>query len=56
MCIRDRTLAVMGVPVDEIPEHIASGCKYDREILKFGQSVIAEERYISCLLYTSRCV
>ena len=42
----EETLAVMGVPVDEIPEYIASGCKYDREILKFGQSVIAEERYI----------
>lgn len=36
----------MGVPVNEIPEHIVSGCKYDREILKFGQSVIDEECYI----------
>ena len=41
----EETLAVMGVPEEEMPENIVSGCKYDREILKFGKSIITDGAY-----------
>ena len=41
----EETLAVMGVPKEEMPDNIVSGCKYDREILKFGKSIITEGTY-----------
>lgn len=41
----EETLMVMGVPKENIPEHIVSGCKYDRKILEFGRNIIRKENY-----------
>lgn len=41
----EETLMIMGVPHEEIPERIISGCQYDKELLTFGNNVIKEGRY-----------
>lgn len=41
----EETLLIMGVPESEIPSYITNGCKYDNELLKFGESIIAKGEY-----------
>ena len=41
----EETLLIMGVPKDEIPHQITAGCKYDKELLKFGRELIAKGEY-----------
>ena len=41
----EETLLVMGVPETEIPYHITEGCKYDKELLKFGQEIVSRGEY-----------
>ncbi|MCC8107077.1 MAG: cobalamin-binding protein [Clostridiales bacterium] len=41
----EETLLVMGVPEDEIPAQITEGCKYDKELLKFGAEIIKKNDY-----------
>ena len=43
----EETLMVMGIPKEDIPEHIVSGCKYDRKIQEFGRNIIKKENYKS---------
>ena len=42
----EETLLIMGIPFDEIPQSILNGCKYDKELLKFGRSVIEKQEYL----------
>lgn len=42
----EETLLVMGVPMDEIPKTIKEGCQYDRDLEKFGQSIIRSGAYV----------
>lgn len=39
------TLLIMGVPENDIPHHIIEGCKYDKELLKFGRKLIEKGEY-----------
>lgn len=41
----EETLLVMGIPENEIPHQITAGCKYDKELLKFGRELIAKGEY-----------
>ena len=41
----EETLLVMGVPLEHIPKTIREGCRYDKELLKFGKGVIKREEY-----------
>lgn len=41
----EETLFVMGVPEEQIPKTITEGCKYDKELLKFGQDIIRKGEY-----------
>lgn len=41
----EETLLAMGVPEDEIPHSITEGCKYDKELLKFGMDIIKKAEY-----------
>ena len=41
----EETLLVMGVPYEEIPKTIKEGCQYDKDLEKFGQSVINSGEY-----------
>lgn len=41
----EETLLIMGVPEDQIPKTITEGCKYDKELLKFGQDIIKKGEY-----------
>lgn len=41
----EETLLVMGIPKEEIPKKIIEGCRYDKELLDFGEKVIQEEKY-----------
>lgn len=43
----EETLRNMGVPEKDIPHHIIEGCKYDKELLKFGQEIIRDGTYPS---------
>lgn len=42
----EETLMVMGIPADEIPTSIIEGCKYDKELLHFGNKVIEKGEFI----------
>lgn len=42
----EETLLVMGVPFEEIPKSIKEGCQYDKDLEKFGQSVIRSGNYL----------
>ena len=42
----EETLLVMGVPFEEIPKSIKEGCQYDKDLEKFGQSVIRSGAYL----------
>jgi len=41
----EETLLVMGVPFEDIPKTIKEGCQYDKDLEKFGQSVIRAGAY-----------
>ena len=41
----EETLLVMGVPVEEIPMQIKTGCQYDKDIARFGRDLILSEKY-----------
>lgn len=41
----EETLLVMGVPIEDIPKSITSGCAYDKELLKFGRNIISSAEY-----------
>ena len=41
----EETLMIMGVPKEEIPHCITEGCKYDKELLKFGNDIIKKGEY-----------
>lgn len=41
----EESLLNMGVPFEDIPQQIKEGCRYDKELAKFGESVIQAGRY-----------
>lgn len=41
----EETLLIMGVPAGDIPKTITQGCQYDKELLKFGKSIISSGHY-----------
>lgn len=41
----EESLQLMGVPLEEIPMQIKEGCKYDRELLKFGEKLVKKAEY-----------
>lgn len=41
----EETLLVMGVPMEDIPKQIKSGCQYDKDILKFGRDLIRKGEF-----------
>ncbi len=41
----EETLLIMGVPPEEIPERMLTGCLYDKELLKFGNKIIGKGVY-----------
>ena len=41
----EETLLVMGVPMEDIPKQIKSGCQYDKDPLEFGRKLIEKGEY-----------
>ncbi len=41
----EETLLVMGVPMEDIPKQIKSGCQYDKDLLEFGRKLIEKGAY-----------
>ena len=41
----EETLLVMGVPFEDIPKQIKEGCQYDKDLIKFGESIIKAGEY-----------
>lgn len=41
----EETLLAMGVQKEDIPKQITKGCKYDKELLSFGRSIIKKGQY-----------
>lgn len=41
----EETLLLMGVPQEKISHQITEGCKYDKELLKFGKDIIKKGSY-----------
>ncbi|MBR4656582.1 MAG: cobalamin-binding protein [Oscillospiraceae bacterium] len=41
----EETLLVMGVPMEDIPKQIKSGCQYDKDLLEFGRKLIEKGEY-----------
>lgn len=41
----EETLLIMGVPYEEIPQKILSGCQYDKDLISFGNTVIEKGAY-----------
>ena len=41
----EETLLVMGVPNEDIPKTIKQGCKYDKDIARFGKDIIKTGEY-----------
>lgn len=41
----EESLLLMGVPVENIPIQIKNGCKYDRDLLEFGKTIISSAKY-----------
>ena len=41
----EETLMIMGIPIEEIPKTITEGCRYDKELLKFGSELIQKGEY-----------
>lgn len=44
----EETLLIMGVPEEDIPKTITQGCQYDKQLLKFGESIIKSGEYKDC--------
>lgn len=44
----EESLLAMGVPFEDIPKEITSGCKYDKDLLTFGREIISKGEYIDC--------
>lgn len=42
----EETLLIMGVPPEAIPLHVTAGCKYDKELMKFGKELIKKGEYV----------
>ena len=43
----EESLLSMGIPYKDIPRTILKGCKYDKELLRFGESIVREGNYLS---------
>lgn len=43
----EETLLVMGVPYEDIPKRIKSGCKYDKQLMEFGREIIYSAEYLN---------
>ena len=41
----EKTLLIMEIKEEKIPNYITEGCKYDKELLKFGESIIKKGEY-----------
>lgn len=41
----EETLLIMGIPYEDIPQQIISGCQYDKKLLKFGSHIIENGLY-----------
>lgn len=41
----EESLLIMGVPNEKIPRRITEGCRYDKELLKFGKDLINKSDY-----------
>lgn len=41
----EETLMIMGVSKEDIPQNIISGCMYDNQLIKFGESIIRNGKY-----------
>ena len=41
----EETLLVMGVPFEEIPKTIKEGCQYDKDLARFGETIIRSGDY-----------
>lgn len=41
----EESLLIMGVPEESIPKQIKDGCRYDKELLRFGQNIINKGEY-----------
>lgn len=41
----EETLITMGIPPEEIPKTITEGCKYDKQLWKFGEELIRKEEH-----------
>lgn len=41
----EETLTILGIKKEYIPNKILNSCKYDQELLKFGQKVVSEQKY-----------
>lgn len=41
----EETLLIMGVPYEEIPRRMIEGCRYDKELLAFGNRIIRKGIY-----------
>ena len=43
----EETLSIMGIPEENIPPVIIEGCKYDKELIKFGDELIKKGEYLN---------
>lgn len=50
----EETLLIMGIPIEEIPQSIINGCKYDKGLLKFGRKVIDSHEYVKLKPFTRK--
>lgn len=41
----EEMLLVMGVPIDDIPKQVKTGCQYDKDLLSFGKQLINKGEY-----------
>lgn len=43
----EESLLMLGIPKDKIPKNILEGCKYDKDLLEFGEKIIKDKKYKS---------
>ena len=43
----EEMLLVMGVPFEDIPKHIKTGCQYDKDLLSFGRELVNKGEYLN---------
>ena len=41
----EETLITMGIPLEQIPQKIKEGCRYDKELRKFGENIVRAGEY-----------